>query len=161
MDKFLLITFKDPVLLTSSVFIVITIGMLYWAFSKLKSGAKASGEDTQYEPEEETPETRAGDNSGLTEARLQEIASQIGEVNRRLSEIEKLLKENKPSEQTIPGLPTAPDMEKFIKRIEARLEHISSESAAPGTDLSNLEAKLEGIHKLLIILTDSGSTEPK
>jgi len=62
----------------------------------------------------------------------------------------------------VPNLTNTVEMEKFIQRIEKRLELLSSDKGqAPPDSLSKLEAKIEGIHKLLIVLTDSGTTEQK
>ena len=62
-------------------------------------------------------------------------------------------------------MPSSADMEKFVERIDQRLELLSSEKsqgaagAAPqkSEDLDRIESKLDSIRKLLILLTDSGN----
>lgn len=171
MDTFISLIFKDSILFVATLVVTATAVILAWALKTLKEQKDDSFEitdDDMPQPEQQ-PES-----SGLFEARLQEINTQLAEISLRLAELDKSIKENapKPLDQTLPGLNlvTPAMLEKFIQRVEARLEVIAAEhTAAPASSIApdahdaitRLEAKLEGIHRLLILLTDSGGAEQK
>jgi len=87
------------------------------------------------------------------EARLSEISNQLELANQRLVALEKTMKENQQSGVSAAGL------EKKLSGIEALLDALISDEKKH--DMSRMEAKLEGIHKLLIILTDNSTPEQK
>lgn len=174
MDTFITLIFKDSILFVATLVVAATALILAWALKTLKDQKEDSFEitdDDMPQPEQE-PES-----SGLFEARLQEINTQLAELSLRLAELDKTIKENaakQPMDQTIQvANMVTPDMlERSVQRIEARLESIAAErqvSPAPASGIApdahdaitRLEGKLEGIHRLLILLTDSGGSEQK
>lgn len=152
---------SDPIIITAAVVLAGTIVILVWALKSLGSSTLPENEDTTYEDiaAQETHQLHQEDTSGLTEARLQAIVNQLNDIGQRLENIEKDLRSSKPSDQTVPMLITPEKMEASFKRLETRIEALASAQpkagGAAGPDISALEAKLEGIHKLLIYLTDS------
>jgi tetrahydromethanopterin S-methyltransferase subunit G len=159
MDKFLNIFFQDPILLAAGIVVLVTIGILIWATQALRKPLSTA--EMLAESGEDTPVIPAG-NSGLFEARFQEITNQLAEISRRLGELETNTRKN-PLDQTLPALPLNNEIQKSLQQIEQKIETLSSEKPKPhGDEFSRLEAKLEGIHRLLIFLTDSGgSSDPK
>lgn len=177
MLKFLKILTQDPILILTTIVLVAAVVILAWAlieyfgFFKRISAAR-NGYNYRMPPnpenikEDELEPPQETDTYVLFEARMKEVSNQLAEIGRRLVSVEKQLILNKSaSDQTIQISANAStaELEKFIQRIEKRLELISTDSAQPvgGDQLSKLEAKIEGIHKLLIILTDSGVSEQK
>jgi len=157
MNNFFDIFLHDPVMLAGGAVFAGTIIILLWALKTLNEPS-AAPEEVAYEdiPQENS---RENENSGLTEARLQAIVNQLNDISQRLTNIEKTIAAVKPSDQTIPMLMAPAKIDEAIKRLEAKLDAISTVKLVPSgqpTDISALEAKLDGIHKLLIYLTDSG-----
>ena len=161
MDKLLTLTFKDPVLLSAAVFIVAAVITLLWAVAKLQALATSPLEDAPYEPDAVAPEKAIEENSGLTEARIQEIVNQLSAINQRLTSIEKSFKDKKQNDQTLQAIPASIEIEDIVKKIGSKLELLSGDKPDLSASMSKLEAKLEGIHRLIIVLTDSGSPEQK
>ena len=163
MNNFFDIFMRDPVMLAAGVVLAGTVVILLWALKSLNEGP-AAPEEIPYEDmdQPETPPHHHHDeNAGLTEARLQAIVNQLNDISQRLTDIEKSIKNAKPYDQTMPMMVTPAKLEETFKRLEAKIEAITTvkpgnESTAPAQDLTAIETKLEGIHKLLIFLTDSG-----
>jgi hypothetical protein len=168
MDRFFDALFHDPILFTTALVLLATIGILIWALSVWrKTGFDAS--DPQDEADdgaaplhEEQPET-----AGLAEARLQEILNELGSIGTRMQALEKKVSEPKPFDQTIPvpaaaAGPSSVEIERLIKRLESKIEALSVEkSQLPSDSLTRIETRLEGIHRLLILLTESGGSSPE
>jgi hypothetical protein len=158
MNNFFEIFFQDPVMLAAGVVIVGTIAILAWALRAL-SETSTERKDTTYEDlQPNEPQQNTDDSAGLAEARLQAIVNQLNEINQRLIDIEKALKTTKISDQTIPMLLTPAKLEETFKRIESKMDEVAAVKSQAGDapNISALETKLDGIHKLLIYLTDSG-----
>ncbi|MHB9154820.1 MAG: hypothetical protein ACYC5N_03895 [Endomicrobiales bacterium] len=154
------VIFQDPLLMAGAAVLAVTFGILLWALSSLHHQKEQAYE---LPPEgEDGKETAAGESAGLAEARLQEIINQLALISQRLADLEKASKSSPLHDQTIPSLPVPPEIEKTLRKIEARLESIAAEKPQdPNDGAGRLEAKLEGIHRLLILLTDSGASEQK
>ena len=159
MNIFFDVLLKDPVMLAAGIVLIGTVGIALWALKSLNEGSGAPEETTEYEDiTQQNEQINHDENAGLTEARLQAIVNQLNDINQRLSDIEKAIKNTKPSDQTIPLLLTPAKIDETFKRLESKIDAMSSVKIAPQTattDISALETKLEGIHKLLIYLTDS------
>ncbi len=159
MNTFLNVFFKDPVMLAAGIVLAGTVGIALWALKSLNEGSSAPEEISYEDIPQDDEDTSHVDNSGLTEARLQAIVNQLNDISQRLIDIEKSIKNAKPSDQTIPSLLNPAKIDESFKRLEAKIDAMSSVKIVPEstpTDISALETKLEGIHKLLIYLTDSG-----
>lgn len=158
MNTFFNALFQDPIMIAAVLVLAGTLAILLWAVKSLNDGS-AAPEELAYEDIPQAPHRQNDENSGLTEARLQAIVNQLNDISQRLESIEKSVKNAKPSDQTI-KMSVSPDkIEENIKRLESKIDAMSSVKITPsaGTpDISAIETKLEGIHKLLIYLTDSG-----
>ena len=159
MNNFFDTFLRDPVMLAAGAVLAGAVVMLLWAIRSLNEGEVAP-EETPYEdiPQEQP---HFHENAGLTEARLQAIVNQLNDISQCLSAIEKASKNAKPSEQTIPLMLTPAKIEEHFKRLESKIDamttiKVGNSAPQPQVDLSALETKLDGIHKLLIYLTDSG-----
>lgn len=130
MDKFFSLFFKDPILMIVGLLLAVTIAILLWAISKLKSFPAFPEDMPDENPESYSP---PAENGGLNEARIQEISNQLSEINNKIDKLEKTL----------------------------TLASAKAPAAGNIPDLQKLEQKIEGIHKLLIVLTDSGSPDQK
>ena len=170
MDTFLSLLFSDPILLAAAVFITITIAILAFALGKLRTSAPAQAFDEFAAPPAEgefsaAPEYHPAEASGVGEAHFQEIARQLADINAKLALVKSALK------QRIPPAQPQPDANALVETIRAEIEKAfeaagSKNSLADKTislsdPIGRLEGKLEGIHKLLILLTDSGSPEQR
>jgi hypothetical protein len=158
MNSFFDLLFHDPVMLAAAVVLAGTIAILLWAFKTLNETAIAPDE-APYEDISTQEQIHDDENSGLTEARLQAIVNQLNDISQRLTDIEKILKTTKPSDQTFPMLTTPAKIDETLKRFETKIDALAAVKTGSGgapVDISALETKLEGIHKLLIYLTDSG-----
>jgi len=135
--------FADPIILIAAFVVIGAIAILAWAalnWKKLTMSHSESDELASYEEDanETAQPNRNMENSGVFEAQLQEITGQLSEISNRLCTMEK----------TAPS--ASADLDKTVNfTIPPDIE----------VKLHNIEAKLDGIHKLLIILTDSG--DPK
>ncbi len=160
-------------MIITSLLFMGTLVILGWTLMKMKElGFTGTGDDILMDIEPESAHQQV-EGSGLVEARLQEICTQLSEMNQRLGELEKESRETMDKTQSLIAAPApapAPafdkaEMEKFIQRVESRLELIAADKQAPRDEspdaVSRLEGKLEGIHKLLILLTDSGNPDQK
>ncbi|MFH1367759.1 MAG: hypothetical protein ABII64_01405 [Elusimicrobiota bacterium] len=172
MLKFLKILTQDPILIITTFVLVAAVVILAWAIAEYFGLSKRNlhGTHRQQEPPgspgsaygENPSQPRESDPYVLFEARMNEVSNQLSELGRRLSNIEKGLNQKIARDQTIPAMTNTAEMEKFILRIEKRLELLASDKGqVSGDTLSKLEAKIEGIHKLLIVLTDGSSPEEK
>ncbi|MBN1824060.1 MAG: hypothetical protein JW803_07060 [Endomicrobiales bacterium] len=156
MDRFLTLFFQDVILLSAGIVLLVALGILIWIIKSLTSGQLSQEDYVFDEPQAQAP-PHASD--GLIEARLQELSSQINEILFKIDNIEKKLKEQGPFDKTIPALVGPADLERLAKRLETKLD--SAPAAPAGTahsdieKLAAIEAKIEGIHKLLILLSDS------
>jgi hypothetical protein len=154
-----MIFLQDPVMLSAGVVLAATIIILVWAVKSLTE-TSPEHQDTTYEDiQPNAPQPQNDENAGLAEARLQAILNQLNDISQRLIEIEKAVKTSKTSDQTIPLLLTPQKLDESFRRIEARIDAAATvKSQAPATggqDITSLETKLDGIHKLLIYLTDT------
>ncbi|OGS19571.1 MAG: hypothetical protein A2219_04510 [Elusimicrobia bacterium RIFOXYA2_FULL_50_26] len=166
MDTFFSLLFSDPILLAAAAFIIITIAILVFALGKLRMAQPAQAlEEFAATPAQDQfnaePEYRPAETSGVGEAHFQEIARQLADINSKLALIENAL------QQKTPGAQQQPDMNAITETIRAEMEKsLSANSMADKTislsdPMGRLEGKLEGIHKLLILLTDSGNPEQR
>jgi hypothetical protein len=174
MLKFLKILTQDPILAITAFVLVAAVVILAWAITEYLGLSKRNSSRTQHHESPDSSGRAYGENPSqpqesdpyvLFEARMRDVSNQLSELGRRLSNIEKGLSQKIAHDQTIPAMTNTAEMEKFIQRIEKRLELLSSDKGhapgASGDTLSKLEAKIEGIHKLLIVLTDGGNSETK
>jgi len=171
MSKFFSLTLHDPILIVIALIIGATGVILVWALPEYFGLPKRNrSESRRPEQENEAPPAannpqhsqRENENIILMEAHLREMSNQLSEIGRRLLNVEKIMNQKKAAEQTVPALFNNTEMEKFIQRIESRLELLSSDKSQNNSEtISKLESKIDGIHKLLIILTDSGNTDQK
>jgi hypothetical protein len=132
----------DPIVLVAAFIAVAAIAILVWAalnWKKLNMTHSENDELSSYDEinAAEPQPSRNMESSGVFEAQLQEITGQLSEISSRLCTMEKNVPPPADADKTM-TLSIPPDIN--IK-------------------LQNIEARLDGIHKLLIILTDSG--EPK
>jgi hypothetical protein len=171
MERFFSALFQDPILLIASVVLVATVVILLWALKSLNLSHESSFD---FDDDEETSQAdndhETQEDSGLEEARLQEITSQLMVIAKRMEELEKTISETKKFDRTLPDINNTvskDELDKLLKRIESRLELLAADnkpSGDPAIDKqwqAKIETKLEGIHKLLVLLTDSGGTESK
>jgi chaperonin cofactor prefoldin len=159
MDNFINSFLQDPILLTAGLVFLATLFILFWVLHNWRSDAAASG----FPDGEDTGGSLAeGSNTGLLEARLQEMGSQLADMNRRFESMEKNIADRLAADRAAPA--AAPleleNIRKDFERLDAKIDLLmkSRPTEAPEDTLKALENKLEGIHRLLIILTDSGST---
>lgn len=139
---------QDPVIFSASLLLLAAIAFLLWILSKLQhegadNGLSATLLGAAARKPSPTSMTSA-EVSGIAEAHLNEISAQIADINRRFAYLEKLL-------QALPASQT----ETLMNRMAPLLK--THQSSPTTVDLSQIETKLNGIHKLLILLTDSGS----
>lgn len=178
MLKFFKILTHDPILIITTFVLVAAVVILVWALIEYFGFARRGRQERaeHFQPQPDTPEhnhrnhhnkqdetlnmapSSDADPYVLFEARMREVSSQLTDIAKKVAALEKHINQKTAAEQTVPGLAGGPaEMEKFIQRIEKRLELMSSDKgSAPSDALSKLEARIEGIHKLLIMLTDSG-----
>lgn len=162
------IVFQDPILLAASLVLVATIVILVWAIKTLSSIGYVEEDSLHYEDEPSKPSEYEA--TGLHEARLQEISNQLNSIDLRLVELEKSIKDTNSSTTELPdfsklNLASMSDIEKFVQRIDSRLELIASEeNKGPANvtkmspeDIDRIETKLDSIRKLLVLITDSGT----
>lgn len=171
MFKFISLTAHDPILLVTTLVLIAALVILAWSLREYFGLTKRKPMEPRRhtrdmenpEPAEpEPPARQENENFILMEAHLREMSTQLAEIGRRLANLEKTVSQKKAADQTIPAMFNNAEMEKFIQRIESRLELLSSDKpqgaqGAPDA-VAKLEAKIEGIHKLLILLTDGGGT---
>lgn len=158
-DKLISLTLRDPILLTAVVVFIITVIILVWAFRIKQDTGIETGDDTQ--EEDSIPErTSEPENSSILEAHLKEMTSQLSEISQRVSQIEKNISSRKPQENTASPNIDITEIAKLVERLEVKLDAITSNPPAnQNADIiTSLESKLEGIHKLLVFLTDSGNS---
>jgi hypothetical protein len=159
MNNFFDMFLRDPVMLAAGAVLAGAAVMLLWALKALNDGSTAPEEVPYEDIPQEQP--RSNENSGLTEARLQAIVNQLNDISQTLSAMEKASKSAKSSDQTMPLMLTPAKIEEHFKRLESKIDamttvKVGASAPQPQVDLTALETKLEGIHKLLIYLTDSG-----
>ena len=149
MFKFLNLTLHDPILLVTTLVMAAAAVILAWSLreylglsNRKRSDSRRPEQENEPSPAVQNPQHSQQENENiiLMEAHLREMSNQLSEIGRRLLGVEKTINQKKAAEQAIPALFNNTEMEKYIQRVEA---------------------KIEGIHKLLIILTDSGNTEQK
>lgn len=140
---------QDPVIAAASLLILAAFAFLVWIINRLMQDGHESihaapllGSSITRKPSP-TAMTSA-EVSGIAEAHLTEITAQVADISKRLAAIEKTL-------QSLP----AGQVETLMNRIAPLLK--THQSSSQQVDLSQIEAKLNGIHKLLILLTDSGA----
>lgn len=139
---------QDPVIVSASLLLLAAIAFFLWIINKLQH----EGEDSTLSApllgaaaRKPSPTAMtSAEVSGIAEAHLNEISTQIADINRRFAYLEKLL-------QALPASQT----ETLMNRMAPLLK--THQGAPAAVDLSQIEAKLNGIHKLLILLTDSGA----
>lgn len=144
MPKFSPQLLADPIILIAAFIALGAIGIIVWAamnWKKLNLTHSENDELSAYEEDSNEPlqqPSRTMESAGVFEAQLQEITCQLTSIGARLETMEK----NPPvgnmdTEKTV-SFTVPPDIE---------------------LKLRGIEAKLDGIHKLLIILTDSGDAK--
>lgn len=159
MDNFFNILFKDPILIISTLVLVVTAAILLWSLKSIKKlndyEYDNSSDDNPIYDNENTTEIKhetTKDNNGISEARILQVNNQLDEINQRLSLIEKN---------------TALDLESQLNAVQKTLEILNDKNTSSISDdklkklydsISEIESKVDGIYKLLIILTDSGTT---
>lgn len=157
-DKLVSLTLRDPILLTAVIVFIITVVILVWAF-RIKQDTGIETENDQQEEDLIPRRTPEPENSSLLEAHLKEMTSQLSEISQRVSQIEKNTNCGKPQGNTASSKIDLTEIAKLVERLEVKLDVITSNlSANQNVDISSLESKLEGIHKLLVFLTDSGNS---
>ncbi len=135
--------FTDPIILIAVFISIAAIGIIVWAamnwkkltMSHSEADELAAYEDDANEPQQ--PTARNMESAGVFEAQLQEITCQLTNIGTRLETMEKAPQTAADPERTM-SFTVPPDIE---------------------LKLRNIETKLDGIHKLLIILTDSGDSK--
>lgn len=139
---------QDPVIFSASLLLLAAIAFFIWILSKLQHEAADTGiaapllgaAARKPSPTVMTP----AEVSGIAEAHLNEISAQVADISRRLGALEKLI-------NVLPASQT----ETLMNRIAPLLK--THQASPSSVDLSQIETKLNGIHKLLIVLTDSGA----
>lgn len=161
MDRFITYLFQDPILLITALVFLVTVAILIWALNTWRNADPMSESISAQDEEDEEPLDEESESSGLVEARLQEVSRQLGEISNRLADMEKKVSEQKTFDRTVqttaqPGVAPAPaDIERLVKRLESKIETLSNEkSQLPSDSIVRLESRLEGIHRLLILLTE-------
>ena len=147
---------QDPVLVASVIVLVATIIILVWAISSLKRVP----ESEVPEPEEDDAEQAitSQESSGLLDARLHEITNQLCDISTRMTNMEKNVQKSS-HDSTVQLNSDSLNIDKLANQIESRLKPMGSVKSTELTEtLNSIEAKLDGIIKLLIQLTDSGSS---
>jgi hypothetical protein len=136
---------QDPVLLISAAVFLGTIVILIWAITSLK---KASIEDDPLGQNSELNEEKVSDeNQEVVGARLREISNQICDLTQKIADFEKNNKQMLQSDKTMKLDPS---------------QALPNESAAKVSEaLERLDAKLDGILKLLVNLTDSSGSDQR
>jgi hypothetical protein len=135
--------FADPIILIAIFIALAAVGIIVWAamnWKKLTMGHSEADELAAYQDdanEPPQPPSRTMESAGVFEAQLQEITCQLNNIGTRLETMEKTPQAAADPERTM-SFTVPPDIE---------------------LKLRNIETKLEGIHKLLIILTDSGDSK--
>jgi hypothetical protein len=136
----------DPIILIAAFIAIGAIGIIAWAalnWKKLSISQSENDELASYEDDANAPPqqpSRNMESAGVFEAQLQEITLQLTNIGTRLETMEK----------TPAPASAGTDSDKtMILNMPPDIE----------LKLRNIEAKLEGIHKLLIILTDSGDSK--
>lgn len=140
---------QDPVIVSAALLLFAAIAFFLWIVTKLQHEGSDTGDTGPLlGAAARTPSPTAmtpAEVSGIAEAHLNDISAQIADINRRLGYIEKLM-------QALPASQT----ETLMNRIAPLLK--THQAAPTAVDLTQIETKLNGIHKLLIVLTDSGSS---
>lgn len=159
MSSLISLLVQDTVLLASFSVFIATAAILAWAITT-RNRIPAAVRETPAEtaPLTVSPESLAMESSGLLEARLGEFSRQLAEIGQRVSEIEKAVSQKRPADDAVTAAALSSEIERLAQRIESKLQPLAADAASndPG-DLARLEAKLEGIQRLLIILTDNSS----
>jgi hypothetical protein len=143
MKNIFILTFTDPVMLVCFLVFAGTAALLLWAIRSMKNpGGEA--ETTAETPETEENKTFSDENQEVVGARLHEISSQLCELNQKIADIEK-------------------NRERMLQAGGAAsmdVSQLQNDGAAKLSEtLERLEAKLDGILKLLVHLTDSSSDQ--
>jgi len=169
MDRFIDSLFHDPILLVASIVFMATIGILVWAINAWRNDgliANASLSDDEEQPALDTP----SESTGLLDARLHEISNQLGDISARIHALETRVQERREFDKTqnIPAAGTSTatssvEVERIAKRLESKIEALSLEKSQISSDsITRVESRLEGIHKLLVLLTEGdGSSAQK
>jgi hypothetical protein len=135
---------QDPVLLVSAVVILVTVVILIWAMKALKSApiSVQTKIETQGNKEDKV---FSDENPEVVGARLHEISNQLCELTQKISDVEKNNEKFLQADRT-------------MKLDPSQLQALPAETASSlSNTLVRLEAKLDGILKLLVNLTDSNS----
>ena len=141
MKNIFIMTLHDPVLLLSVVVLAGTIVLLLWAVRSLKNAALEQ-ELIGPGPEKKDEKQFSEENQEVVGARLHEISNQLCELNQKIGAVE----QNHESLRT----------DKTMKLDASQGQPLSGDTAAQFSEtLERLEAKLDGILKLLVNLTDS------
>lgn len=143
----------DPVIIAAGVVFAATAGILAWILKSWRDQSSIADETFDDEIDLETPPPSSNQASGLLEAHFQELTCQLTNIDKRLNTMEAAAQQKNSAEQA--ALPA--DLAKLVQGFEARLADLSAKGTSTEDELRRIEGKLEGIHKLLIILTDSGS----
>ncbi|MBN1622139.1 MAG: hypothetical protein JW871_06070 [Endomicrobiales bacterium] len=149
--------FQDPIIIAASLVLVATVVILIWALKNYQLLNEESDEMVYDEPSESQQKSET---PGLLEARMHEISTQLSMIEQRLREMDRVLREKKPADATMPNLVTTQALETFMKSLESKLESIAAEkSKAPQKtdDFERIETKLDSIRKLLVLLSDSNN----
>lgn len=166
MFKFIDLMFHDPILLITTLVMLAAVVILAWAVKEFSGyGKRKLASDPRHAASASSgdgtaPVSQESESYIILEARLREMNNQLSDISRRIAGLEKTLSQRKTADQTAALQPGSAELEKFIQRIESRLELLSSDrSQINGDVIGKIEAKIEGIHKLLIVLTDGGRSE--
>jgi hypothetical protein len=150
--------FQDPIIIAAALVIVITGTILAWALKNLQA-IDSQNEEMPYEEPQEEQQQRQNDNSGLAEARINEIGSQLNQICRQLDGIERSSAENKPSTNALP-LEQIDNIAIKLDSLSTKLDAmLSSHPASNKEDMERIEAKLDAVRKLLVLLSDSNKPE--
>ena len=153
------VIFQDPIILASGLVFIATVIILVWAVKTIQTlPSENIQEIDSYEDSAEPIQPYEA--SGIIEARLTEINSQLSTIVQTLGELQKSINEKKSFDDTVPNMGNV-NIDKIAEKIEAKISEFSSSiggtSSPPGKpeDLDRIETKLDSIRKLLILLTDS------
>jgi DNA repair exonuclease SbcCD ATPase subunit len=171
MTNFFDLLLRDPILLAAGLIVLVTLAILAWALRAWQNLSSVETTEDELLDADESHPVSEPEGAGLTEARLQEMASQLAEVqqrmaslteiNQRLAAIEKLLQEKQGPVQAVELPSFSAELEKLEQHLDDQLQkntHVDRTQESLDA-ITRLEAKMEGIHRLLIHLTDSGSSE--
>ncbi|MCB4790953.1 MAG: hypothetical protein LHV68_03605 [Elusimicrobia bacterium] len=156
--------FQDPIILVSCLIILAAIVILVWAIKNLQVIRLPEEEKLPFD-EDIQAEPQPNDNSGLFEAKINEIASQVNEIARLIGVMEKNSHDKKSFDDTISTLQPSPEIEKLSAKLDSlnsKIDSIASNTGSGGggggpgkEDMDRIESKLDSVRKLLVLLSES------